>query len=140
MKRGMDMSKRIKRWLYHSLDHDLRPRVKKRLDAALARSPELRAERQRILSQRRSIAGIAPASFEPLFAERVISRIQTMDQNIDPFYEALKSAFRKFAFAGAILVILLLSYNLVKENSLNSEEIFFTADTTFENMLRLPLL
>ena len=136
----MDMSKRIKRWLYRSLDHDLRPRVKKKLDAALARSPVLRAERERILAQRRNIAGVAATSFGPLFAERVMSRIRRMDQSVDPFYEALKSAFRKFAVAGTILVILLLSYNLVKENSFNSEEIFFTADTTFENMLRLPLL
>lgn len=134
------MSKKIKRWLYRSLDGSLRPRAKKRLDAALARSPELRTERQRILSQRRDISGMAASSFEPLFAERVMSRIRTMNQNTDPFYEALRSVFRKFAVAGTILVILLLSYNLVKDNSFNSEEIFFTADTTFENMLRLPLL
>jgi len=140
MKRGMDLSKKIRKWLYRSLDGTLRPRVKKRLETALARSPGLRAERKQILAEREEIAYGAARSFEPLFAERVWNRIQSQDQPTEPFYESLKIVFRRFAVAGAIVVILLLSYNLGKKNSLHSDEIFYTADVTVENLLQLPLL
>lgn len=136
----MDMSKNLRKWLYRSLDGPLRPRIKKRLESALSRSPELRAEKKQIIAQRQEIAGSAVHSFEPLFAERVWSRIQSKKQPDESFYESLKVVFRRFAVAGAIIVILLLSYNLGKKNSLASDEIFYTADVTFENLLQLPLL
>lgn len=134
------MSKKLRKWLYRSLDGSLRPRIKKRLESALARSPELRAEQARIITQRHDIAGSAARSFEPFFAERVWNRIQAEKQPVDSFYDSLKAVFRRFAVAGAIVVILLLSYNLGKKNSLTSDEIFYTADATFENLLQLPLL
>ena len=136
------MDKKILKLLYRSFDDELNPEDKKNLDQALTRSPELRKEKERILAQRRALAESPKPSFKALFPERVMNRIKTLDQEkngFESFYETLLLMFRRFAIAGAALLLLLLIYNLQTGDALSTDEIFYASDAAIEKMIDLPL-
>ncbi len=70
------MTNRGMRLVLRSLDSDLGKRDRERLEKALAGSEELRRSRDRFLALRRAAADGAVRSFRPLFAERVVGRLQ----------------------------------------------------------------
>ena len=136
------MDKKILKLLYRSFDEALNEEEKEQLEKALKECEELRIEKERLLAQRQALAESPGHSFKPQFAERVMGRIQTLDQKkngIESFYDALLVMFRKFAIVGAAILLLLLIYNLQTGDILSSEEIMFASDFTFEEILDLPL-
>ena len=112
------------------------------LEKALKESKELQKEREQILTQRQALGASSAPSFKPLFAERVMNRIETLGQKnngFESFYQTLLVMFRRFAIVGAAILLLLLIYNLQTGDILSSEEIMFASDFTFEEILDLPL-
>jgi hypothetical protein len=58
---------------------------------------------------------------------------------LEVFYESFTAAFRKVAIASAVVLILLISYNVIKSDIVPEDELFYMADTTMEEILDLPL-
>jgi hypothetical protein len=108
----------------------------------MKQSEELRLERDRILAQRQALAESSKPSFTPFFAERVMSRIESLSEKkngIEAFYETLLMMFRRFALVGAAILIILLLYNLRTGDALSTDEIFYTSDVAIEKIIDLPL-
>lgn len=136
------MDKKAKKLLYRSFDKDLSSVEKHILEKALERSELLRQEKAEIDQQRRDLSQSGDETFGPMFAERVINRLfspQKSENGLEAFYEAFKSAFRKIAVAGAIAMVVLISYNLTLGDQVTEEEAFFASDITYEELSRLPL-
>jgi len=140
--KGKDKDKKILKLLYRSLDDDLKDKDQKKLDEALEKSEDLRKDKERVLAQRQAVADSAGQSFGPFFAERVMNRIEGLGQKkngLEAFYESFMTAFRKVAIVSAAVLVLLISYNVVKSDIVPEDELFFMADTTIEEILELPL-
>jgi hypothetical protein len=140
--KGKDKDKKILKLLYRSLDDDLKDKDQKKLDEALEKSEDLRKDKERVLAQRQAVADSAGQSFGPFFAERVMNRIEGLGQKkngLEAFYESFMTAFRKVAIVSAAVLVLLISYNVVKSDIVPEDELFFMADTTIEEIFELPL-
>jgi len=140
--KGKYSDRKVLKLLYRSLDGDLKDKDQKNLDEALKKSEELRKEKDRVLAQRQAVADSVDQSFGPFFAERVMNRIEGLGQKkngLEVFYESFMAAFRKVAIVSAAVLVLLVSYNLVKSDIVPEDELFFVADTTMEEILDLPL-
>jgi anti-sigma factor RsiW len=138
----MDMNKNLKKLLYRSFDGPLSDKERRRLKEALARSPELREEHDRIKLQRKLLKQAEKPEFAPGFADRVLRRLEASGaegNGWEHFYSALLAMFRRLALAGGVALLLLLIYNLQLGDKISSEEAFFASDTTYEELRRLPL-
>ncbi len=140
--KGKETNRKVLKLLYRSLDGDLKDKDQKKLEEALERSEVLRKEKERALAQRQAVADSAGRSFGPYFAERVMHRIEGLGQKkngLEAFYENFMAAFRKVALVSAVVLVLLISYNVIKSDIVPEDELFFVADTTMEEILNLPL-
>jgi len=140
--KGKKIDKKVLKLLYRSLDGDLKDKHQKKLDETLKKSEELRKEKEKVLAQRQAVTDSASQSFSPFFAERVMSKIDGLGEKkngLEAFYESFMAAFRKVAVVSAAVLVLLVSYNLVKSDIVPEDELFFVADTTMEEILDLPL-
>jgi hypothetical protein len=137
------MNKKILKLLYRSFDTELSQRDQKRLDDAIEKSEALQLERDRALAQRQALAKSGSQSFTPFFAERVMGKIESLGQakknGFELFYETFKATFQRLAIASAIVLLVLVSYNLIKGDILPQEEIIFASDAAMEEILELPL-
>ena len=136
------MDKKILELLYRSFDQEMNEKEKQILKEAMKQSEELRREKDRILAQRQAIAESPKSSFKPFFAERVMSRIESMSEKkngIEVFYETLLAMFRGLALFGAAVLIILLLVNLRTGDALSTDEIFYTSDVAIEEIIDLPL-
>lgn len=136
------MDKKILKLLYRSFDEELKEKEKKQLENALKDSEKLRQEKEQILAQRQAIAESQKPSFKPFFAERVMNHIESLSEKkngFEAFYETLLTMFRRFALAGAAILIILLFYNLRTGDALSTDEIFYTSDVAIEEIIDLPL-
>ena len=139
--KGKKRDEEILELLYRSFDDELSEKEQALLEKALKDSEELRRERTEIQEQRQALSESAVQSFKPYFAERVMQRIDALSEKngLEKFYETLKAMFRRFAIAGAVILIALVIYNLRIGENISSEEIFYAADTTVEEIRDLPL-
>jgi hypothetical protein len=137
------MNKKILKLLYQSFDTKLGKKNQKKLDDALEMSESLRLERERALTQRQALASRGSQSFTPFFTDRVMGKIESLGQTkkngFDLFYETFKAMFQRLAIASAVVLIVLVSYNLIKGDILPQEEIIFASDAAMEEILELPL-
>ena len=135
-------NKKIVRLLYRSFDTELKENEKRLVEKALENSEHLRRENERIKKQRRSLAENGAQSFRPLFAERVMAHIAGIEKeagSTESFYDALKVTFRRFAIAGAVAVLALIFFNVIKGDVLPMDEVFFASDIVLEEIINLPL-
>jgi hypothetical protein len=140
--KGRKPKKKIRKLLYRSLDDELNVKDQKKLYKALEKSEELRKQKEGLLAQRQVVSESAGHSFGPYFADRVMNRIEGLSQKkngLEAFYESFMAAFRKVAIVSAVILVLLISYNIVKSDIVQEDELFFMADTTMEEILDLPL-
>ena len=136
------MDKKILKLLYRSFDEELGEKEQKYLEEALKKSDFLRKEKERILAQRRAIAESPTPVFNPDFAERVMSRIESLKEKkngFETFYETLLFIFRRLAYAGAAILLILLIYNLRTGDALSADEIFYASDVTIEEIGDFPI-
>ncbi|MBN1222294.1 MAG: hypothetical protein JXB23_03545 [Candidatus Aminicenantes bacterium] len=137
------MDKKSLKLLYRSLDTTLSEKEQRRLINALESSEELREEKALILAQRQAVTDSAPSSFGPNFAERVMGRIESLrtkqKNGLELFYETFKLTFRRMAIVSALILLVLVSYNLIKNDILPQDEIIFASDSVVEEILELPL-
>jgi hypothetical protein len=135
------MDNKILKLLYRSYDDELDENERKKLEDTLQRSGALRNENEKILAQRKALSESPAPMFKPLFAERVMSRIETLGEKkngIENFYETLLAVFRRLAIVGAAILLLLLIYNLQTGDALSTDEIFYASDIAIEKLIDLP--
>jgi len=128
--------------LYCSFDRRLTDEEREKLDAALASSKELRAERERIASMRRDISASKASGFGYMFAERVMKRVRSEDwvEEASPvFFESLSRVFRPVAVAGVAAALALMVYNIVENKDLSFSAALGVPEVTLEEVLESPL-
>ena len=136
----MEMNKNILKLLYRSFDSKLNKKEQNQLNIALKRSAQLRREKELITTQRKALSATGEQSFKPFFAERVIKQITSQKENgLEAFYEAIKHVFRRFAVVGALVMLILVTYNLSIGDNFSQEEAFYASDLTYEELQQLPL-
>jgi hypothetical protein len=143
MDKGKAMNKKILRLLFRSFDAAMTEKEQRCLDEALEDSEELRKEKERILVQRQAIVDSAFFSFGPHFPERVMGKISALGfkkrTGLESFYETFKLTFQRLAMASALILLLLVSYNLIKGDILPQDEILFASDSVVAEILDVPL-
>jgi hypothetical protein len=123
--------------LVRSFDDELATGEREELDAALAESDELRAERDRLAALEASVRRGAIRSFGPDFENRVMRRIASIESQTsrrENFYESLVAVARP-AMAGFLILCLgLVTFNLLKGGHLSISSLFVFNDITFEDV------
>lgn len=139
--KGMNMNKKILRLLYRSFEEKLEEKEQKQVEEALRRSEELRQEKERIAAMRKAVADSAHRSFKPFFAERVMNRIMAGEKEslMISVFEPLKAVFQRLAIAAAIIIIVLMVYNLSMGESFSMDEAFYVSELTIEEIFPVPL-
>ncbi len=136
------MNKKDLKLLYRSFEVELDPKERKRLKEALNNNPELRKMRKEIVSQRQKIAESVSPSFSFFFAEKVMNRFvsERKEKNsTEYFYEILKRVFRPVAIASAVILLILITFNLKIGDNIAVEEVFYSTDTTYSELEKMPL-
>lgn len=139
--KGMNMNKKILRLLYRSFEEKLEEKEQKQVEETLRKSEELRWEKERIVAMRKAVSESACGSFKPFFAERVMNRIMAEEKEgpMVSVFEPLKAVFQRLAIAAAIVIIVLIVYNLSIGESFTMDEAFYVSELTFEEILPIPL-
>ncbi|KPL18935.1 MAG: hypothetical protein AMJ92_05510 [candidate division Zixibacteria bacterium SM23_81] len=135
------MNKKAIDLLYRFFDDALTPEENEELNEALARSKELRDEKDRIVALRNEISASAAKSFRPFFAERVMHAITSATEaknGLEKFFESLKLAFRRVAVVSATAILLLLVYNFVKSGDISITGAFGMSQETLVEVLESP--
>lgn len=103
--------------LYKSFDSSLTSKEREILKKGLTESAALRKEKEKIELMRERLADSKQVSFKPFFAEKIINRIQTdrkQQEQQESVFDSLVTLFRPIAFTTAMILIILLSYNMKK--------------------------
>ena len=135
------MNKKIRKLLYRSFDGELTPAEQQRLDRALEHSKELQQEKAQITAMRQLIARSSVQTFQPFFAERIMQQIRSLEKSNHQFFESLFFVFRPVAIAATVVLIVLISYNIVKSRNVSFAVAFAEPQITLEQVLEptLPL-
>ena len=131
--------KKIQELLIRSFDADLSEEERRQMEQAFKESSEWLDLKKEIDLQRRWISENAAKSFQPFFAERTVEKIRALRESNGryAFYQSLRTVFQRVAIAGALLLLLLITYNIKTGDSLSTEEVFFASDTTVETIYDL---
>ncbi|MFH1943550.1 MAG: hypothetical protein ABIL68_15715 [bacterium] len=129
------MDKKIRELLYRSFDESLTFEEDRLLKEALRNSKVLQEENKRIAKMRRSVSDSAAQSFRPFFSRRVMRRIEESrveGKNGEAFFEALVAVFRPVAVGVAVVIVVLLSYNIIKSDRVSLAGAFAEPQLTLE--------
>ena len=119
------MKKDLYRLLLRSLDTELGPKDRKRLDEALEADPGLREEKVR-LQRIRSLLAKKEEDFEPYFETRVMGRIEGLEAGSwtgSLFTERLSFVFRRVVLVSIGILLALVISTWVREGNLRLESI-----------------
>ena len=137
------MKKKDLKLLLHSFDKELKSGDQKLLDEALEKSAELREQKESIIKMRNAISNTKTEVFKPFFAERVMSKIYSLEKpsSKDIEFESLFSIFRPVAVSAVVLIIMFISYNWFSNGQLPEEIAFNESDISivdaFDPMIEL---
>jgi anti-sigma factor RsiW len=123
--------------LYRSLDEELAPAERRRLDEALQQSESLREERSRILAVRKSLSAGAAEAFKPFFVERLMNRL-SREGRPETFLESLSYVFRRVVFAGAAAVIALAVFNIASSDTVSATAALGLPEITIDDVMETP--
>lgn len=138
----MDVDRKKVELLYRSFDSELTEKQRRRLEAALADSAELRGEKDRILDLRKAIAESSGRSFRPGFADRTLARAQSARPTpgaADLLFESFKGVFRRIAVVSVLLLVALAAYSLTHRDLVPREAVYYASDVAFGRILQLPV-
>ena len=136
------MDKKIKKILYLSFDTDLTAEEKKLLEDVLAESEELRKEKEQLGGMRKAIASEQKENFKPFFADRVMQRIDSLDNPVEKseqFFASLLSLFRPVAVIGATVVFILTAFNVYQGRDLSLSSIMGIYEESNYGFYETPL-
>ena len=113
------MDKKILELLYRSFDSDLKPEEREKLEAALENSEELQTHKEEILKMRVSLKQNRTESFGYMFADKVMNKIRRIEEKSkdELFFDSIISIFRPLVIAATFLLVFLISYSVISDNS-----------------------
>ena len=132
------MNDKILKLLYRSFDEPLTPAEKLFLDNALKQHRELREEKERISALREKVSRNGSQSFKPFFAERVMQRISRSEYGTsgqEVFWDSLVTMFRPVAIGAAIILLVIMTYNIKKSDHLSFAAAFASQEVTLEDAI-----
>jgi len=136
------MNDKIMELLYRSFDYRLNEEEQMQLDEALVASPDLQAEKKRIEALRNELTSGRTESFKPFFAERVMKKIDTLEESekgLEQLFESMQYFFRRVAVAAAVVVVLLVAYNLKTGDEISLSSAIGISETSLEEILETPI-
>jgi anti-sigma factor RsiW len=135
------MKKKFLDLLYLSFDGLLSENEQRQLDQALSGSPQLREEKERLLSLRGTVSASGVGSFQPFFAERVMRAVTAPVEarnGAERFFQSLQLVFRRVAVAGLMAILLLLVYNVVRSGQVSVAGALGMSQETLVEVLESP--
>lgn len=113
------MDEKILELLYRSFDRNLKPDEREKLDAALENSEELQTHKEEILKMRASLKQNRTESFGYMFADKVMKKIKRIEEKSkdELFFDSIISIFRPLVIAATFLLVFLISYSVISDNS-----------------------
>lgn len=132
------MSEKILTLLYRSFDEKLTPAEQKQLEKALQSSHELQQEKEHLASMRKLVTATSQQTFKPFFADRVMRKIaQTAEKETrqELFFDSLVSIFRPVAFGAAVVLIVIMSYNIIRTDQVSLAGALATPKVTLEEAM-----
>ncbi|MFH1195212.1 MAG: hypothetical protein V1720_05840 [bacterium] len=130
--------KNLEKLIFKSLDGVLTEKESAALEYELKNSSEAKKLFAELRSLRKGIENLPELTFKPFFEERVIAKLNidnSKSESFPNFPEALGLSFRKFAIAAALILALLITYNLNNGNSYSIENLLGTYKTPLEYVL-----
>ena len=101
----------IKKILIRSFDSLLSKKEEQRLESKLVNSEKLRREKFLIEKLRVTLFALETRNFPPGFKSSLLEKIRLGNYPRIFFYREIGLAFKKFAFAGVLLITFLVIYN-----------------------------
>jgi len=121
------MDKKVTDLLYRSCQGALSDEEQKWLDEALARSEELRKEKELIDAFFKTARSSSEPSFAPFFDDRVMKKIKAGGNEssvLEPFLDAIMYAFRRVAVAGLVFALAIIVLNLGSSETISLASAF----------------
>ena len=136
--KSKDMKQDLEALLYRSLDDDLAPRERRLLEEGLARSEDLRQERDRLIALRGAVSRGAVDSFGPFFVERLMRRLADTRERAraGQFWLGWVPALRRVAIAGAIATVALVAVNMAQTDRVSATAALGLPDYTVEQITK----
>ena len=129
------MNDQLHTLLIRSFDDSLDEKEQNQLQQTLL-EPEISVEYNRIVMLRKMITQTTASAFKPFFVRRVLQRLASAHEE---FRRWLLWDYRRVAVVGAVIVLLLASYNMSKRDSLSIAAAFAQPEYTLEQVLRLEV-
>jgi len=120
--------------LYRSFDSTLSDKEKMQLEEAMQKNPGLKDEARQIQMMRDDIKQNIKPQFEPLFADRVLFRLQDSE---DDFLTGLLWSFKRVAIVSAAAAVLLVVSNFITSGELSFDSILGLQQLTLEETLSM---
>ncbi|HDL18621.1 MAG TPA: hypothetical protein ENH29_06170 [Bacteroidetes bacterium] len=130
------MNDKMLKMLHRSFDEPLTPAEKQYLEDALKQHRELREEKERIGALREKVAHSGSQAFKPFFAERVMQRISRSEYAVsgqETFWDSLVAMFRPIAIGAAIILVVIMTYNIKKSDHFSLAAAFASQELTLED-------
>ncbi len=110
------IKRKVLRLLYKSFDAELSAKEEQILKQAFGECKDLEHTKQTLHAIRNGLADGAAGGFHPFFADKVMHKINNRNREIRKvyFFESLRAAFRRVALAGALAILILLSFNILQ--------------------------
>ena len=108
------------------------------LQNALKNSKELKKEKNRIESLRKSISTTYKEKFSPSFSANVMYKIRNIDRQIEvksSFFNSLVYDFKIIAAGAAVIFALLLTFSLINKNFTPSANNYSAEDITLDQLI-----
>lgn len=124
--------------IYKSFDGILTEKEQAALNEVLESSEELRKFREETLTLRNNIKNSAYSEFDPYFESRLLAKISQPPKQsglLSGLSDSLEFSFRKIIITAAVLLIMLVLYNVKQGNLSSIENILGIYNTPIEYAL-----
>lgn len=129
------MNKAIHTLLLRSLEEELSPEEKLRLEQALAQSEGLRKEKEELLAMR-SILSSQEFRFAPFFAAKVMNRLDAETQKtVESWFTQVSFAYQRIGVPALAVLVFLLLFTFLTEQSMSIDVLTGTSDLTVDDLM-----
>jgi hypothetical protein len=128
-------NKKIEKLIYRKLDGTLSDNELEYLNHECDNSESLRKEYQQITELRDKISESGIKSFKPFFEERLLDKLSAGEQtnkHTNGWITSLTASFRQIALTAAIILAILVVYNLGRGNYYSIQTIFGVSQSNLE--------
>ena len=131
------MNKNLLDLLYRSFEEELKLEDRDRLNKALKMSDDLRKEKKQLEKLRKTVSTLGTESFKPFFEERVMQRLDRLNNNsfiLEKSVDDLIVLFKPLGLAISAVILVILAYNLGINGTLSFESVLGIPGYTTENI------